>query len=144
MIGFPFVTDQYYNAQRMEHKGFGATVDVWTFTPEDLVHNVRRIIADRSCKDRVMKAAQIFRANLQSPAERVAYWIEHVCRFGGGHLRSAGQDLPLYAYLTFDVFALVLLVIGIVAFIVWKLFNCAVKRCLRKPREALRRKGKHN
>jgi len=132
MIGFPLFSDQHYNANRIKHKGFGIAMDFRTFTSEELVQNVRRIIADRSYKDRVVKAAQIFRDDPQTPAERAAYWIEHVCRFGGDHLRSASQDLPLYAYLMFDVLAFVLLVFVVATVCVWKLSKCIMNRCISK------------
>jgi len=142
MIGFPMFNDQRYNAIRMERKGFGISMNIRAFTSEELVHNVRRIIADRSYKDRVVKAAQIFRDDPQSPSERASYWIEHVCRFGGDHLRSAGQDLPLYAYLMLDILAFVILVFGIAVVCVWKLTKCAINSCLWKSRGTSEKKDK--
>jgi UDP:flavonoid glycosyltransferase YjiC (YdhE family) len=108
MIGFPLFSEQPYNARRMEQKGLGIEMDILSFSSEELVDNVRRIVSDGSYKDRAAKASAIFRADPQSPVERAAYWIEHVCRFGGDHLRSGGQDLAWYAYLMLDILAFLL------------------------------------
>lgn len=105
MIGFPVFTDQPFNARRMEHKGFGISMDIHSFTSEELVTNVRRIVFDRFYKERVVNASATLRDDPQGPIEKAAYWIEYVCRFGGSHLRSTGHDLPLYAYLMLDVLA---------------------------------------
>ena len=39
------------------------------------------------------------------PKEKLAYWVDHVMKFGGGHLRPASQDLPLFKMFMLDVFA---------------------------------------
>jgi hypothetical protein len=129
MIGFPLFADQPYNARRMELKGLGIEMDILSFSSEELVDNVRRIVSDGSYKDRAAKASAIFRADPQSPVERAAYWIEHVCRFGGDHLRSGGQDLAWYAYLMLDILALVLAVSGIFVWCVWKVTAFVVRNC---------------
>ena len=109
MIGFPVYpfTDQVHNARRLVHKGYGLSMDLHDFTADELVDNVRKILDDRSYKQRVTMASKIFRSQAQSPVETAAFWIEHVCRFGGDHLRSAGDDLPFYSYLMLDVLAVI-------------------------------------
>jgi len=123
MIGFPIFGDQPFNANRLEHKGFGISMDIHVFQVDELVHNVHRIIADRSFKDQVTRASLILRDDPQSPAERASYWIEHVCRFGGDHLRSAGQDLQLYEYLMLDILVFVLLLVIVIVELIWILWK---------------------
>lgn len=56
-----------------------------------------------------------------SPAESVVYWTEYVIRHKGApHLRSHALDLTWYQYFLLDVIAVVLLVIILVCFIVFK------------------------
>ena len=85
-------------------------MDIQQFSAAELMDNVRKIIGDKSYKARVSKASEIFKSARDTPAERAAYWIEHVTKFGGAHLRSAGNDLALYQYLMLDI----LLVVGVV------------------------------
>ena len=139
MIGFPAYpfTDQVHNARRLDHKGYGLSMDLHHFTPDQLVDNVRKIIEDRSYKQRVEKESEIFRSQAQSPVERAAFWIEHVCRFGGDHLRSAGDDLPLYSYLMLDVLAVSISALLIAVYLLVKL-ALFVKRRLRASMKRLK------
>jgi len=95
MIGFPLLLDQHHNSKRLDYKGYGLTMDLHHFTANELLANMYKILEDKSYKERVLKASEIFRSQPQSPMERATFWIEHVCRFGGDHLRSAGNNLPL-------------------------------------------------
>jgi glucuronosyltransferase len=53
-----------------------------------------------------------------TPRQTVAYWIEHVIKYGHEHLRSHAMDLAWYEYFMIDVFAflaaiVVVLVVGL-------------------------------
>ena len=128
MIGFPMIGDQYYNAIRLDYKGYGLSMDLHDFTADQLLDNIHKILSDRSYKERVAKASEIFRSQDQSPVERAAFWIEHVCRFGGNHLRSAGNDLPLYSYLMLDILAFVLIILHILVYLLYRLLKLIVNR----------------
>lgn len=124
MIGFPLMGDQRHNAQRLVRKGFGVAMDLHRFDVDELVANIRAVAGgDRRYADRVRRASEIFRSAPETPVERAAYWVEHVARFGGEHLRSGGQELPLYAYLMLDVMAVVLLVVAVLAYCVYRLMR---------------------
>jgi len=130
MIGFPILGDQVYNAKRMDHKGYGIAMNLYDFTADELLNNIHKVLGDASYKQRVQKASEIFRSQAQSPVERATFWIEHVCRFGGDHLRSAGNDLPLYSYLMLDVLAFILITLYIFVFLLYKLIRFTVNRCI--------------
>ena len=129
MIGFPLMYEQYHNAKRIEYKGYGLSMDLHDFTADQLLENIRKILGDKSYKERVMKASEIFRSQAQSPVERAIFWIEHVCQFGGDHLRSAGNDLPLYSYLMLDVLAFVLILLHIFIFLFFRLAIFILRKC---------------
>jgi len=115
MIGFPLFGDQPSNAKRLEYKGYGIAMDIHSFTIDELHQNIMKILTHSSYRDRVKRASEIFRSNPDTPAEKAASGIEHVTKFGGDHLRSAGTDLYLYQYLLLDVL-LVILVTAILSF----------------------------
>jgi len=129
MITFPVMTDQLYNAKRFDHKGFGLSMNLHDFTADQLLDNINTILQDRSYKERITKASEIFRSQVQSPVERATFWIEHVCRFGSDHLRSAGNDLPLYSYLMLDVLALFLITLHIIIYLLCKLLKLIANKC---------------
>ena len=129
MIGFSFLGDQMYNAKRLDHKGYGVSMELHDFTADELLDNIHKILRDKSYKERVMKASEIFQSQVQSPVERAVFWIEHVCRFGGDHLRSAGNDLPLYSYLMLDILAFILVTLHILIYLLYRLLKLIVNKC---------------
>jgi len=131
MIGFYLLGDQLYNAQRLDYKGYGLSMNLYDFTADQLLDNIHKILGDKSYKERVMKASEIFRSRDQSPVERTTFWIEHVCRFGGDHLRSAGNDLPLYSYLMLDILAFIVIAIHILIYLLYRLLKLIVNKCCR-------------
>jgi len=131
MIGFYLLGDQLYNAKRLDHKGYGLSMNLYDFTADQLLDNIHKILGDKSYKERVMKASEIFRSQVQSPVERATFWIEHVCRFGGDHLRSAGNDLPLYSYLMLDILAFILITLHVLVYLLYKLLKLIVNKCCR-------------
>ena len=129
MIGFPMHGDQQHNAKRLDRKGFGLSMNLHDFTADQLLDNINKILQDNSYKERIAKASEIFRSQVQSPVERATFWIEHVCRFGGDHLRSAGNDLPLYSYLMLDVLAFILITLHILIYLLCKLLKLIANKC---------------
>ena len=129
MIGFPVFGDQFHNAGRLDHKGFGLSMNIRDFSADQLLANIHKILRDKSYKERVVKASEIFRSQAQSPMERAAFWIEHVCRFGGDHLRSAGNDLPMYSYLMLDVLAFFVIACLIVICVLFTLLKFIMSKC---------------
>jgi hypothetical protein len=105
MLGFPIFSEQPYNCRRMEHKGFGISMNIHSFTVDQLVTNIHKLIRDTSYRQRISHASRIFRSAVQTPIERASYWIEHVAQFGSEHLHSAGSDLHVYQYYMFDIIA---------------------------------------
>ena len=55
----------------------------------------------------VLSASEIFRSQAPIPVKRAAFWIKHVCLFGGNHLHSADDEPPLYSYIMLDVLAFI-------------------------------------
>jgi len=134
MIGIPIHGDQLYNAKRLDGKGYGLSMNLHDFTADELLVNIHKILGDKSYKERVMKASAIFRSQAQSPVERAVFWIEHVCKFGGDHLRSAGNDLPLFSYLMLDVLAFVLIMFHILIYLFYRLFKFVINKCCRRAK----------
>jgi len=144
MIGFPVAGDQVYNAKRLDHKGYGLSMNLHDFTADQLLDNIHKIIGDKSYKERIMKASEIFRSQAQSPVERATFWIEHVCRFGGDHLHSAGNDLPLYSYLMLDVLAVILVALHALVFLLFILVRLVLRKCYRHRKLDADVTKKHN
>jgi len=129
MIGFPVFGDQFYNARHLDHRGYGLSMSIHDFTADQLLANIRKILGDGSYEERVAKASQIFRSRVQSPVERATYWIEHICRFGDDHLRSAGNELALGSYLMLDVLAFIIFLLLIIILVTYMMLRFIVYKC---------------
>ena len=132
MIGFPLFADQPYNAGRMVRKGFGLRLDLRSFSVEKLVSTIEEVITNPEYKLHAQKAAAIIKSQRVPPVEEAAFWINHVLTFGGDHLRSFGQDIPLWQYLCLDVLVVCLLVCHILGFIFIKMLCFCISRCFKK------------
>ncbi|XP_046351622.2 UDP-glucuronosyltransferase 1-2-like [Haliotis rufescens] len=130
MIGFPLFGDQPYNSMKVVYHGFGLKMDLKTFTVADLVSNINEVIQNSSYSQNIKKAAEITKLRKRSPKDEAVYWIEHVLKYGAAHLRSYCQDMPLYQYLCLDVIGLVLFILHMCIFLIWKLCSyCCRKTC---------------
>ena len=141
MIGFPLTGDQPYNAARLMVKGYGIAMELFTFTADELLSNVRQIIGDKSFRERTMLASKIFKSRPETPSERAANWIEHVIQFGGEHLRSGGMDLSAYQFYLLDVLAFVLLFIIVMVAVTVMLGKVLIRNCVGRTRVTTEKKA---
>lgn len=53
------------------------------------------------------------------PMDTIAFWIEHIIKYGGGsHLQNAGVDLSWYQLYMVDIYVFYTLALCLLAFIV--------------------------
>ncbi|XP_067673846.1 UDP-glucuronosyltransferase 2A1-like [Haliotis asinina] len=135
MIGFPMFAEQPYNAKKLVYFGFGIEMDLKTFTVDDLVSNINEVIQNSSYSQKIKKAAEITKLRERSPKEEAVYWIEHVLKYGGAHLRSYCQDMPLYQYLCLDVIGLVLVILHVCILLLWKSCCYCWRKVSHKPKQ---------
>lgn len=134
VLSIPILSDQPYNAKRVEYHGFGITMDLRTFMPDQLVRNIHKIINNQSYTQNIQKRSEIFHGHPMKPCERAVFWIEHVLKFGGDHLHSNALDMPWYQYLMIDIMAL-LLTFGVLSvYILCQIFKLA---CQEKDKEKM-------
>ncbi len=107
LLGVPLFYDQQYNARFLETKGYGESIDIHTFTEDDLRQKMTLVLEDRRYKTRMETASDIFRDDPEAPRERVARMVEQVLKHGTGHLRSSALDLSWYHYWMLDIAAAV-------------------------------------
>jgi hypothetical protein len=130
MLGIPVTSDQPYNCRRMEYKGFGISMNIHSFTVDQLVANINKLIRDPNYRQRISRASRIFRSAVQTPIERASYWIEHVIQFGFEHLHSAGSDLHLYQYFMLDIVAFLLAVCCVLLIVLALACRCMYNRVM--------------
>ena len=135
IIGFPVFVDQPHNAGKMVRKGFGLKLDLKSFSVQELVSAIEEVTTNPSYKAKVGKASAILKSERVPAIEEAAFWINHVLTFGGEHLRSYAQDIPLWKYLGLDIIAFFLLIWHVFVFLLIILLkNCCVRCCGRKQK----------
>ena len=107
LLGVPLFYDQHYNAKFLETKGYGESIDIHTFTDDELRQKMTLVLEDESYNSRIETASEIFRGDPETPRERSARMIEQVLKHGAGHLRSSAFDLCWYQYWMLDIAAVV-------------------------------------
>ena len=128
MITFPIFGDQPYNARRTQSKGVAITMNVHTFSADDLTKNILHMASNNSYQTKIEKLSKIYRSRPMSAKQRAVYWIEHVLEYGGDHLMSSALDMPWYEYLMLDIAALIITIMIIIICIFYKLLSMTIYR----------------
>lgn len=96
MVGLPLWREQFYNAERVQAKGFGKVVHLTSISAAQLAKAIAEVARNPAYKGNISKASELFREQFDVPADRAAYWLDHVMQHGGDYMRSAGQRMPLW------------------------------------------------
>ncbi len=107
LLGVPLLYDQEYNAKFLEDRGYGESIDIHTFTEEEMTQKLKMVLEDESYRIKMVTASEIFRDDPETPSERAARMVEHVIKHGAEHLRSSAYDLSWYQYWMLDIAAVV-------------------------------------
>ena len=126
MIGFPVLADQPFNGRRMAVKGFGISMNIYTYTVDELVRNINEVIENPKYKKNIAKASKMFRAQKERPSEKAARLIDEMIQYGGEHLRAECQDIPLYQFLMLDIWT----VLFVTVFLSLHLVIYILRKCL--------------
>ena len=116
MLVVPVILDQIYSSIRVETRGYGKRViDKRGITADELYGMMSEIINNKTYTNNVKKCSAIIRS-MPSAQEKLVFWVNHILRFGGAHLRPVSLDMPLYQVLMLDIVAF-FLAIGMAAFL---------------------------
>ena len=103
MICIPLLHDQYYNSLRMEYLGYGKQVDLYVDGVDTLIASISDVLTNNTYSSNIQRASQMYHDRPLTACQNAVYWIEHVIKFGGKHLRSYGQNMPLYQFWMLDI-----------------------------------------
>ena len=123
MIVIPLMADQMFNGFGLEQRGCGILLNVKTFKPADLVSAMERILNNDTYYTNIRPRSLIMRDNLMTARQKVAFWIDHVLKYGHEHLRPAALDICWYEYFMIDVILLLTTGFGIILTAIYKLMK---------------------
>ena len=125
MIAFPLFAEQQQNAARMVQRGFGVTLDIKHFTAAELASAISEVLHNATYRSAVGRASAILKDRPMNSLQTVTFWVEHVMKFGGAHLRSHGQDMAAYEFFMIDIAAFLLALVIVVTFLLNKIARLA-------------------
>jgi glucuronosyltransferase len=130
--------DHIYNGRRIEVHSYGKYVhDKKAITSDQLYQMMTEIINNKTYAQNIKKCSEIIRS-MPSAQEKFVFWVNHILRFGGAHLRPPSLDMPLYQVLMLDIVAYYviyyLIIVHVVIFVfyfvikyLWKRMNYKIK-----------------
>ena len=121
LIGASLFYDQKYNARVLEAKGYGESVNILTFTSDELRQKLIKVLENESYKTRMETASEIFHDDPETPRQRVARMVEQVMKHGSGHLRSSAYNLSWYQHWMLDIAAIACSVSFVVLYLSYRI-----------------------
>ncbi|XP_076858344.1 UDP-glucuronosyltransferase-like isoform X2 [Brachyhypopomus gauderio] len=130
MVTIPLFGDQADNVQRMVVRGVAERVNIFDMTSEKLLVALKKVINDKSYKEKIMKLSVMHRDRPIEPLDLAVYWTEYVMRHKGAeHLRPAAHELNWIQYHSLDVFAFLLFILVTVIYVTVKSCVFCFKKC---------------
>ena len=134
MIVCPLFGDQPYNAVRLVNRRYGQALDLKNDTPEKMIEIIQEVLENPVYTENIKNASEIYKA-LPKANETVAYWVDHVLRFGSDHLRPSYIDMPLYQFFMLDILTFLAVIIFFTVLLFYKCCKCCYRRmCTKKPK----------
>ncbi|XP_071495675.1 UDP-glucuronosyltransferase 1A9-like [Diadema antillarum] len=133
MLLFPLGRDQPTNAKRVAAKGIGISLHLGNLDEKLLTDSLNQLLQNTSYKENAMRASAILRDQLASPLDTAVFWIEHVVKFGGDHLRLRAAEMGFVQLHSLDVIVLLVVVAVALSYLSYILLaTCCRMLCKRK------------
>ncbi|CAL8107600.1 unnamed protein product [Orchesella dallaii] len=132
MIVFPVFAEQDYNGERLQRTGRGLTLEITSFTQEQLEDAINKLLYDDRYKKNVVEVSQRFFDRPQKPVEAATWWVEYVIRQKDtSFMRPLAASLTWYQRRCLDVYGFLLILILSIAYITVKCIKLLVRLMLR-------------
>ncbi|XP_054754983.2 UDP-glucuronosyltransferase 2C1-like [Lytechinus pictus] len=131
-IVLPFFGDQLDTASRITYHGMGLKLDKMILSVDYIYNHVIEVLGDYKYSVAAKRLSAILRDRPMTPADRAAFWIQHVIKHGGDYLRTPADDLSFIQYNMIDVYAFLVGVVVTILFVFYKITRCFVACCMGK------------
>ncbi|XP_059355819.1 UDP-glucuronosyltransferase-like isoform X1 [Carassius carassius] len=136
MVMLPLFGDQGDNVQRLVSRGVAETLSIHDLTAEKLLVALRKVISDKSYKDKMTELSAIHRDRPIEPLDLAVFWTEFVMRHkGAAHLRPAAHELNWIQYHSLDVIGFLLLILVTIIFVTVKSCMFCFRKCFKKTQK---------
>ncbi|PIK61617.1 putative UDP-glucuronosyltransferase 2C1 [Apostichopus japonicus] len=135
MVIIPMFVDQFTHAARVQKKGMGLMIDKANITEESVMAAVQEVLNNPSYKERAQLFSDIHNDLPMKPLERAVYWIEHVMKFGGAHLRPRSADMNFIELYMIDVAIFLIIVSAIGLYVDYLILSKLFRMCCKTDKE---------
>ncbi|XP_034536374.1 UDP-glucuronosyltransferase 2B20-like [Notolabrus celidotus] len=134
ILGIPLIFDQRDNLFKIETKGAGKIIDIFTMNEEIFYQGIQEVLNEPSYRMNMQRLSRLLRDKPMKPMDSALFWIEFVMRHkGAAHLRTQSYKLPWYSYHSVDVFLFLAGALLLVLLTAFMLIRCLFTRmCKRK------------
>ncbi|KAI9554594.1 hypothetical protein GHT06_019867 [Daphnia sinensis] len=131
LIILPVLVDQPINAKKAQDDGYAIRLDWDNLTEEILFDAIQKILTNSSYAENMERVSELMRDQMETPLDRVIYWIEYIIRHDGApHLRTSSRKLSQHHRVLFDVMFFLVVVCILMFYVftrVFCYFSCKVR-----------------
>ncbi|XP_038060910.1 UDP-glucuronosyltransferase 2C1-like [Patiria miniata] len=128
MVLIPLANDMFDITDRAVCRGVALRLNMPTLTGDVLIEAIKKVVSEPGFEETSAQLSAVFKEMTPSPVETAAFWIEHVLKHGGDHLRPKfAESLNIYQ----SIFLVILFIIG-VSFLVFVKVMSYLWRCTKK------------
>ncbi|XP_072163972.1 UDP-glucuronosyltransferase 2B1-like [Diadema setosum] len=103
LVVVPLGGDQHDVGVRVLSSGLGTQIDMDRLSPDHIIEQLEEVLFNPAYQATARRLSAIFRDRPMSPAETAAFWVEHVIKHGGDHLRPRTQSMSFFQIYMIDI-----------------------------------------
>nr|XP_054756703.1 UDP-glucuronosyltransferase 2B33-like [Lytechinus pictus] len=126
MVVIPIFGDHIDVTVRIVSRGLGLMISKENVSTDYLHHRLQEVLSNPAYSITAKRLSAIFRDRPLGPADRAAFWIEHVIKHGGKYMQSPVYDLSFIQYHFIDVGVFILLVLCMLLYSIFILLRKCV------------------
>ncbi|KAM4592403.1 UDP-glucuronosyltransferase 2B17-like [Odontesthes bonariensis] len=136
ILGLPLIFDQRDNLFRIEVRGAGKNIDIFTLNEDIFLQGIQEVLNEPSYRVNMQRLSRLHRDQPIKPLDNALFWIEFVMRHkGAAHLRTESYSLPWYSYHSVDVMFFLVGIALVILFACAVFMKCLCSACFRKKRK---------
>ncbi|XP_072163973.1 UDP-glucuronosyltransferase 2B9-like [Diadema setosum] len=136
LVVMPLAADQHDVATKVVRKGLGTKIDKNRLSTEHIYEQLNEVLSNPKYRATAKRLSAIFRDRPMKPADTAAFWIEHVIKHGGEHLRPPTLDMPFYQIYMLDIAGVAFACIFLISLIVSRAIKyCCCSKNRSKPKQ---------
>ncbi|XP_061384722.1 UDP-glucosyltransferase 2-like [Danaus plexippus] len=111
LCGIPIIADQWYNVEKYARHKIGKQLEMEKLTETEFEEAVKSLIEDKSYKNNILRLRSLMREHPVSPLSLSIFWIEHVIKYGGDHLKPQAAHMSWIEYYEVKLILIAMLIL---------------------------------